>query len=242
LLALGLLGARRIRFVAEFAILAGPALAAALPALEPRVARWSRPAAVALLLALAAAPRLRAGPRWLDLGLEPGLVPRDAIDFVEREGLRDRMYNDMEVGSYLCWRGWPRFRVFQDPRINGYPDEMHAVLRRADLGPEQWQGFLDGFQVDAALITYPDVNPRGAWFSPALWALVHRSDEALVFTRRLPQRHALIAARELPLGFAYQDGELTPRPLDQPPPGSPVPLDEWQRRLTQFHREQTAPR
>jgi hypothetical protein len=237
LLALGLLGSRRIRFVAEFAILAGPALAAALPALEARAARWSRPAAAAVLLVLTLVPRLRVGARGLDLGLEPGLVPDQAVDFVEREGLRGRMYNDMEAGSYLCWRGWPRFRVFQDPRINGYPDEMHAVLRRADLGPEQWQRFLDGFQVDAALITYPDVNPRGAWFSPALWALVYRSDEALVFTRRVPARQALIAARELPLGFAYEDGELAPRPLDAPPAGSPVPPDEWQRRLVRFHRE-----
>jgi hypothetical protein len=242
LIALGLLGARRIRFVAEVAILAGPALAAALPALQPRVARWSRPAAAAALLVLTLAPRLRPGTRWLDLGLEAGLVPDQAIDFIEREGLRDRMYNDMEVGSYLCWRGWPRFRVFQDPRINGYPDEMHAVLRRADLGPQQWQSFLDGFKVDAALITYPDINPRGAWFAPALWALVYRSDEALVFTRRLPERRALVAARELPLGFVYQDGELVPRALDQPPAGSPVALDEWQRRLTQFRSERAAPR
>jgi tetratricopeptide (TPR) repeat protein len=187
----------------------------------------------ALLGALIVVPRVRARP-VLDLRLEAGLVPEEAIAFAERHGLRDRMYNDLEVGSYLTWEGWPRHRVFQDPRINGYPDEFHAVLRRADLGRAEWQRFLDRFSVDAALVTYPGVNPRGALFEPRLWALVYRGADALVFTRRLPARSALIAARELPVTFDYSaEGGLVARPIPAPP--GPVPACEWQRRLGDFH-------
>jgi tetratricopeptide (TPR) repeat protein len=228
--ALALLGSRRIRFVAEFSILAGPALAVSLTALLPR-ARAVTAGAGALLVALALAPRVR-GPA-LDLGMEGGLVPEAAIAFAEGHGLRERMYNDLEVGSYLALQGWPRYRVFQDPRINGYPAAFHAVLRRADLGREEWQRFLDGFGVDAALVTYPDVNPRGALFAPELWALVYRDSEALVFTRRLPERQALITARELPVTFDYApEAGLTARPLTRSP--GPVPACEWQRRLGDF--------
>jgi len=92
----------------------------------------------------------------------------------------------------LTWQGWPRFRVFQDPRINGYPESFHVVLRRTDLSREEWQRLLDGFSVDAALLTYATVNPRGAWFDPGKWALVYRAADGLVFTRRLPERAALI--------------------------------------------------
>jgi hypothetical protein len=233
--ALAVLGSRRIRFVAEFAILAGPAVAVAASALvarvRPRVITWS---AAALVVALTLGPRVRgvaAGERWLDLGLEADLVPTAAIAFVDGAGLRDRLYNDLEVGSYLAWQGWPHHRVFQDPRINGYPDEFHAILKRADLTRTEWQALLDRFAVDAALITFPDENPRGALFAPEEWALVYRGDDGLVFTRRLPARAALIAAHELPLSFAYSDGELVAVPLPAPPAGSPVPVEEWQRRL-----------
>jgi len=55
-LALGLLGALRIRFVAEFALLAGPIVAASAPRLA-RLPRGARGGALALLAGLALAPR-----------------------------------------------------------------------------------------------------------------------------------------------------------------------------------------
>jgi len=239
LLALGVLGAFRIRFVAEFSMLAGPALAVAATRLLPRrrIVVWS---AAALLLTLTAVPRAQAalaGARWLDIGLEADLLPEAAIAFVEQHGLRARLYNDLEVGSYLTWRGWPAFRVFQDPRINGYPESFHAVLRRTDLSREQWQHWLDGYSVDAALLTYPGVNPRGAWFDPEKWALVYRASDGLVFTRRLPERAALIAGLEIPLGFSYAPATgLLPSPLLQRPAQTTVPECEWQHRLGDLQR------
>lgn len=239
--ALGVLGGLRIRFVAELAMLAGPGLAvaatrAAAGIAKARLVRWGTPAGAALLVGLALAPRLSAassGGRVFDLGLEPELVPFAAIDFVERHGLRERMYNDLEVGSYLCWRGWPRHRVFQDPRINGYPEAFHAVLRRPDLTRAEWQGFLDGFGVTAALVTFPSLNPRGALFEPARWALVYRAEDGLVFARRpLPDGLA-----ELPLTFSYSGEEgLSPVPMATPPPDAKVSPCDWRRSLGDHHR------
>jgi tetratricopeptide (TPR) repeat protein len=239
LLALALLGALRIRFVAEFSILAGPALALVASRFpwRGRVLTWS---AAAALLALTVIPRAQAawaGSHWFDIRIEADLVPEAAIAFVDQHGLRARMYNDLELGSYLTWQGWPRFRVFQDPRINGYPESFHAVLRRSDLSRQQWQHLLDGFSVDAALLTYPGVNPRGAWFDPEKWALVYRASDGLVFTRRLPERAALIAELEIPLSFSYAPATgLQPAPLLQRPPEAALPECEWQRRLGEFHR------
>jgi tetratricopeptide (TPR) repeat protein len=244
-LALGALGALRIRFVAEFALLAAPIVGAAVPAAaapsDRRAAAASTLVTLAALLGLAVVPRAlaaRDGGRWLDVGMEPDLVPATAIRFANENGLRDRMYNDLEVGSYLTWEGWPRRRVFQDPRINGYPDEMHAVLRRTDLSRDQWERFLARFGVTAALITYPDENPRAALFDPERWALVYRAPDGLVFARRGPERAALATARELPVTFARAaDGGVEARALEARPAASPVPDCVWRQRLGDFFVE-----
>jgi hypothetical protein len=245
-LALALLGARRIRFVAEFALAAGPIVAAALTELarhvggrassfrRPVLARQATAIVAGFLAGAALVPRFaRAaqGAPVVELGIEPGLIPTAAIRFADDNGLRARMYNDLEVGSYLTLHQ-PRHRVFQDPRINGYPDALHAVLRRADLTRTDWQALMDRFGVATALITDPGINPRAALFDPQRWALVYRDAQALVFVTRRPDFAALIGRVELPLAFGYtREAGVEVRPLAARPPASTVPGCEWQRRL-----------
>jgi hypothetical protein len=262
-LALGALGARRIRFVAEFSLLAGPFVSArisehvahgrayllrgrrgrgGLPArlggavgtlLRLAFARMSTRtrsglASAAQLVVLGALGAVALGPRlaaavarepWLDLSVEEGLVPEAAIGWLNAHGLRDHLYNDLEVGSYLAWEGWPRHRVFQDPRINAYPEAWHAELRRPDLPRPRWEALLDRFGVEAALVTFPAVNPRAALFDPRRWALVYRSADALVFVRRIAAHRGLIELEELPLTFTYQaEASAPPARLGLPPP------------------------
>jgi hypothetical protein len=248
-LALGLLGARRIRFVAELALLAGPLVAvAATRAAAALAARAGRPGGTgvvtsavvaAALLVATVAPRVEAARRGepvFDLGAETDLVPTAAIRYASDNGLRDGMYNDLEVGSYLTWEGWPRHRVFQDPRINGYPAAMHAVLRRADLTRGEWQAFLDGFAVTSALVSFPSQNPRAALFAPASWALVYRGDDGLVFARRTPAHAEVIGRDELPYDFTREaDGTIAARVVDARPEVSPVGDPVWWGRAAAAH-------
>jgi tetratricopeptide (TPR) repeat protein len=241
-LALGLLGARRIRFVAEFSILGGPIVAVALTELARRAAAQLRPpaalyatvAVTAALVGLTLMPRAAAarhGEHFLDLGLEPDLIPAAAIRFVDDNGLGGRMYNDLEVGSYLTWHWGARHRVFQDPRINSYPATFHATLRRDDLSRAEWQAFLTGFGVTTALVSYPDLNPRTALFDPARWALVYRDTEALVFAARLPDFATLIARDEIPMTFTFARGAgVSGQALEARPAGSPVARCLWDKR------------
>jgi tetratricopeptide (TPR) repeat protein len=244
--ALAVLGSRRIRFVAEFALLAGPFVAvhgtstlrqlfaprAAAIRAGFRAGSWAVLAGLAILTLGPRVQAARAGETVFDIAMEPGLVPVTAIRWIDAHGLRDRLYNDLEVGSYLTWDGWPRHRVFQDPRINAYPDDFHAALRRQDLQRSEWESLLARFGIEAALITYPEVNPRGALFAPEGWALCYRSAEALVFVRRDLAHAALIDAEELPLTFRFDPAAgLEPTPLLRAPSQSPMRDCEWNRRL-----------
>jgi hypothetical protein len=240
---LGALAAHSVRFGADFALAAAPLLAVAASLVSARLAKtWESRAALvgsALLVALALGPRVaavRAGHRFaqafLDIGLDRTQLPLEAIQFAEENGLRDCMYNDFEIGSYLIFEGYPRHRVFIDPRLPAYPPEFHQLLGRFDVTREEWDQAMDRYGVESALLAYAGLNRRVSWWDPARWALVYRQHDARIFVRRLPKWRALIAAREIPATFSFtvEEGTAT-LPIDEPPPGSPVPACEWQRRL-----------
>ena len=104
-----------------------------------------------------------------DIGLDARELPLAAIAFVDDNGLRERMYNDFEIGSYLLFErgaGYPRHRVFVDPRLPAYPPEFHRLLGRADLTRAEWAAAMDSFGVETALLAYAGINRRVAWWDP----------------------------------------------------------------------------
>ena len=240
---LALLALRSVRFAADVALVSAPILAVGLTALGERVrARWPRileaplptVLAVALLGGFAVVPRLApSGPSGI--GLDVREVPLGAIAFVNENGLRERMYNDFEIGSYLLYDpvgGYPRHRVFVDPRLPAYPPELHEILGRDDLSRDEWTAVMDRYGVETGLLAYAGLNRRVAWWDPERWALVFRERDARVFVRRLPRYRGLIAAHEIPATFAFSVEEgIATLPIAERPAASPLPDCEWQRRL-----------
>jgi tetratricopeptide (TPR) repeat protein len=244
------LGVVSVRFAADAALVSASLVAASLSALlraplgaagTPALARLHRArgfasgTAIALLLLAVAAPRLaeaRANRPALDVSVDVTALPLQALRFADDNGLRDHMYNDFEIGSYLLFEGYPRHRVFVDPRLPAYPEELHRELGRFDHDRASWHALMTRYRVDSALLAYGGVNRRAAWWDPRHWALVYRAGDARVFARRRPERRAFIAAHEIPLTFDFTvDTGATPRPLLERPPESPVSDCEWQRRV-----------
>ena len=233
-----------VRFSADAALVTAPLLATRLPALfrlalHPGGARALERVAplvtVVVLLVATASPRLadaRAGRPVLDLGIDASQLPLDALRFVEQNHLRERMYNDFEIGSYLVFEGYPRYRVFVDPRLPAYPLEMHRLLGSFDLDRSTWGAAMTRYGVESALLGYAGVNRRVAWWDPADWALVFRASDSRVFVRRRERWRELIAAHEIPATFDFTVEEgTTTHPIDIKPVLSPLSDCEWQRRL-----------
>lgn len=243
--ALGLLGiaAWHVRFTADATLVL--AIVAA-PSVEHLVARWTGRFARALeatllaaLLLATVAPRMahgRAG--FVAIGLDESALPLAAIRFVEQHGLRERMYNDFETGAYLLWQGYPRYRVFVDPRLPAYPSNFHGLLGRMDLTRDEWTRAMSELGVESALLDYAGINRRVALWDPEAWALIFRAHDSRVFVRRLPKWGALIASLEQPATFSFtvENGAVTV-PLGAPPALSPVAPCEWQMRLGDLHVE-----
>ncbi len=233
------LGAWHVRFTADallvLAVVAAPSLSALAERFERAHARLLRGALVAVLAVATLWPRLAEaarGGRFLSIGLDESSLPLDAIRFVEQHGLRERMYNDFETGAYLLWQGYPRYRVFVDPRLPAYPISFHRLLGRMDVSRQEWSQAMDVLGVQSALLDYAGINRRVAYWDPQRWALVFRAKDSRVFVRRLPRWKELIATYEIPATFDFtvEEGART-RPILAPPALSPVSACEWQVRL-----------
>jgi tetratricopeptide (TPR) repeat protein len=238
-----ILGIASVRFSADAVLVTAPLVATRLSSVpgllgtagRVSLARFGSPVVAAMLLTAAVGPRLaeaRAGRTFLDLRVAESAIPLDAIRFVEDNGLRERMYNDFEIGSYLLFQGYPRYRVFIDPRLPAYPEDMHRLLGSFDVDRASWDDAMTKYGVDSALLAYAGINRRVAWWEPSRWALVYRASNARVFVRRRDEWRALIAAHEIPATFDFDvEHGTTTLPLEPKPVSSPVPECEWQRRL-----------
>ncbi|HEV8702710.1 MAG TPA: hypothetical protein VGV60_15655 [Candidatus Polarisedimenticolia bacterium] len=237
----GLLAAAHLRNIGLFFVLLPFGLARPARAVSDRLAasapaRWLaslRPAArssgeapplpgirprfiLAVLVFLTAVPLLTVLPpqtAW-GLGVAPDNEPSRAVDFLDREGLGRRLYNDVRFGGYLIWRRFPEHPVFIDGRNEVYPRLLREVF--ASLNDSRaWQAFLEGHGIDAALVRYspalervmiPGANGRpdrvlerafsANHFPRQDWALVYWDDDAMIFARRTPANDGVIARLE----------------------------------------------
>jgi hypothetical protein len=175
----------------------------------------------------------------LGIGIGSENEPRGGVDFLEREGMGRRLYNDVRFGGYLVWRRAPEEPVFIDGRNELYGPLLQEISLAME-GPESWQALLDRHAIDAAFLRYPPTLQNVKWtgrdgrahtgvrafsaayFPASTWALVFWDDDAMVFLRRGPEHDSVIARHEYRalnpddwqfLRASIQIGRLDPAPI-----------------------------
>jgi tetratricopeptide (TPR) repeat protein len=144
------------------------------------------------------------------LGVNMKLLPVQACDFVEENGIKGNMFNSYGFGGYLIWRFWPERKVFVDGRV-----EMYGLPFLGEYmfywHPEVWQRYEKDYGINYAIIDrepnyttrYLDKNKD--------WSLVFFDDRALVYLKRTPENEPLIKRygyhylRPGSLNFSYLD-------------------------------------
>jgi hypothetical protein len=136
------------------------------------------------------------------------------VNFLEREGVDGRLFNDVRFGGYLIWRRHPAAKVFIDGRNEIYGDLLRDIGHALE-GPVSWKTLIDSHGIDAAFlryppalqkVVYPGLNggpPRtgerafsSAYFPAPDWALVYWDDDAMVFLRRSKENDDVIRRLE----------------------------------------------
>lgn len=127
---------------------------------------------------------------------------KDAVDFLEREGIKGKMFNSYGIGGYLINRGYPDpdRRVFIDGRNVDYGFAMMNQTYLAGIDPVQWQKLADKHGFTYAVVDYfsnKDKKKNVLNYSQILdehpeWPIVYFDDWVAVYLKKTPENAALI--------------------------------------------------
>jgi tetratricopeptide (TPR) repeat protein len=123
-----------------------------------------------------------------------GLVesPKGAVEYLDRNDVQGKMFNEYGMGGYLIWKTWPKRKVFVDGRNVEYGPELVKSVGTW-MRPGGFRQLDDAYQFDYAIIINGDSYSCWELDRDPRWTLVYFDDESLVYLKREPANEKLIA-------------------------------------------------
>ena len=123
--------------------------------------------------------------------------PEKAVDFITKEKLPDKMFNDFNSGSYLIGRTYPQRKVFIDGRTEFYGDSfLRSYKNAADGEVDSIQRLIKQYDLQGFLLTMAmtnfDEKLAKYLFESAQWKLIYFDDAALIFLKNTKGNKNLI--------------------------------------------------
>lgn len=114
---------------------------------------------------------------------EPGLKlvenGRKALDFVLSNNLPNPIYNNFDIGSYIIYRGFPKYKVFVDGRPEGYPKEFfQAIYVPSQSNYTDFKNLQQKLGFKTIIFSHTDQTPWGKTFLSSVvldkdWKIVY---------------------------------------------------------------------
>ena len=129
-------------------------------------------------------------------------MPVAAVEFLKKDTIKGKMFNNDEFGDYLIYEAWPKYKVFFDGRSDMYGEKWGTeYLKVVNLRPG-WEQVIKKNNM-----TWIFCHAASALSSILLekndWQLVYADKLAHIFVKRIPEHSSLIE----------KYGELRPMPL-----------------------------
>ncbi|KAF0146390.1 MAG: TPR Domain containing protein [Nitrospirae bacterium] len=128
-------------------------------------------------------------------GINYGLVPEEALRYMDKRNITGRMFNLFHWGQYITWRDFPKRRVFVDGRF-GLPGDLLEKVNIAQADPSVLDELEGLYGFESVLVGYLLLNPHEAgggrmldsqpssFLSSPRWALVYWDDQSLLYLKR----------------------------------------------------------
>jgi hypothetical protein len=187
---------RASRFVGTYAVVMAPYAARAASEWVAEGPRRGRPWAagmrstpvVAALIVVLAVPTLSRTHPPVGIGVMPDVRFDGVCDFIEREHLQGRMFNQFETGGYLLWRLWPGRLPFTDVHQAGTPEDMDLYLRGTLFEPA-WRRLEEKFRFDYAVVKRGGSSDSliAILGRDTTWTRAFADGQALLYVKRRPR-------------------------------------------------------
>jgi tetratricopeptide (TPR) repeat protein len=128
-------------------------------------------------------------------GFSKLLAPFGACDFLEKNGIKGRIFNTLDFGSYIGYRFYPEKRSFIDGRLGMYKEDFYDAYRRAQNYPEEWKILQEKYSFNIALIRHLFSGSERLLknlYNSKEWVLVYYDESSAVFLRDAPENKEAI--------------------------------------------------
>jgi hypothetical protein len=128
----------------------------------------------------------------LGFGVDEEVVPKKAVEFMERNGIDGRIFNSYNFGGYLIYNG---YQVFIDGRLC-YSKGLINEFADANL-MKGWERVDEKYRPDIVLVEYAKPSiPNSLLTDRGNWALVYWDDLVMLFLRRSELFSGIISKNE----------------------------------------------
>lgn len=125
--------------------------------------------------------------KWAQFGfgVSEYALPVKAVEFIKRNDLKGKMFNQMWFGDYFTWHLYPERKVFIDGRTDVYgPKLLYKEVMYSE--PEVWDAMDKEFDFDYAVLWNAGLfkkYPSEYLDSLKNWRLVYWDDASLVYIK-----------------------------------------------------------
>jgi hypothetical protein len=124
----------------------------------------------------------------LDTHFDSKRFPVGAINYLQRQKIRDSVFAPDYWGGYLIYRLYPQMKVVIDDRHDFYGEAfLKSYLQTMHVEPE-WQKFLDEHEVHLIVIPKDSALANILLETPR-WQAIYNDDVAIVFTQTHAPMH-----------------------------------------------------
>lgn len=111
---------------------------------------------------------------------------KKALDFVLSNDLPQPIFNNFDIGSYITYRGWPKYRIFVDGRPEGYPGEFfQQAYIPTQSDPQKFKELDQKYGFKTIIFSHTDQTPWGKTFLQSIvknpdWKTVYIDDFTII--------------------------------------------------------------